>query len=164
MIPMIASPIGVDASTSRNGSVRDRSRTPRLPRSRITSIAILSEPANRSSARTTSTSPSRRYSIHASHAGRCSSRELTPRSTNTRCAPAARSSASCASVACSRVDTRAYPTIATPTSCDPNLITAHPNVCTRHTASAYTAVPTAHPHAEHARDRVVSPPPETPPT
>ncbi len=122
MIPMIASPIGVDASTSRNGSVRDRSRTPRLPRSRITSIAILSEPANRSSARTTSTSPSRRYSIHASHAGRCSSRELTPWSTNTRCAPAARSSASCASVACSRVDTRAYPTIATPTSCDPKLI------------------------------------------
>ena len=163
MIPMIASPIGVDASTSRNGSVRDRSRTPRLPRSRITSIAILSEPANRSSARTTSTSPSRRYSIHASHAGRCSSRELTPWSTNTRCAPAARSSASCASVACSRVDTRAYPTIATPTSCDPNLITARPNVCTLHAAPVYTAVPSAH-HPQHARGQVTPPQPETRPT
>ncbi len=164
MIPMIASPIGVDASTSRNGSVRDRSRTPRLPRSRITSIAILSEPASRSSARTTRMSPSRRYSTHASHAGRCSSRELTPWSMNTRCAPAARNSASCASVACSRVDTRAYPMVATPASYNPNLGTARLNACTRHAAPAYTAVRAVYPHPQQVRGQVIPPRPETRPT
>ena len=78
MIPIIASPIGVDASSSRNGSVNERSRNPRLPRSRITSIAILFEPANRSNARTTRTTPSRRYSTRSRQArSQCSERART---------------------------------------------------------------------------------------
>ena len=78
MIPIVASPIGVDASTSRNGSVNERSRNPRLPRSRITSIAILFEPANRSNARTTRTTPSRRYSTRSRQArSQCSERART---------------------------------------------------------------------------------------
>lgn len=78
MIPIVASLIGVDASTSRNGSVNERSRNPRLPRSRITSIAILFEPANRSNARTTRTTPSRRYSTRSRQArSQCSERART---------------------------------------------------------------------------------------
>lgn len=56
MLPKVASPIGVDMPTFRNGSVRLLIHTPRIPSSRIISMAIRSSSATRSKTRMTSVS------------------------------------------------------------------------------------------------------------